>query len=278
MKRIARIILLTFLMTIFCSINAFAAESPRLMLQKISTEPETINPGEKFQLKLSVKNTSKADVKNAVVKLVSLEGKDTLGDFSPVGSSSEIYLGSISKNSTKAASINLIANTTVKSGAYNMVISLSYNDIRNRPFSNKQVVGIIVKNKPILKVTALDYPSTLDKKGSAPLTVSVINAGKGTLDGVMITLDNLPGAEKTRYIGLLEPGDSDDFETELEVDEDIKGNIQISYMDEFNVESKLSQEVSIKVNAGTVSSNKDSDGGFFSSVGKFFKKLFGLGD
>jgi hypothetical protein len=87
-------------MTIFCSTSAFAAEPPRLLLQMVSTNPDTINPGEKFQLNFTIKNIAKTDAKNAVIKLVSLEGKNTLGDFSPVGGSSEVYCSTIKKNSS----------------------------------------------------------------------------------------------------------------------------------------------------------------------------------
>lgn len=259
-------------------IKAYAA-NPKIMINKVWTEPEIVSPGEKFVLKMNLSNVSKIDAKDINVKLVGLEGKNALGDFSPSGESNEIYFEALAQGNSKEISIGLVANTTIKSGTYNMVIGINAKGTSEDIYSADQVIGIIVNNKTDLRITSFDVPSEVNKGEKIKLNMSIVNAGKGTVDGLYASFNNLPINDKIKYVGRLESGDSDDIEADIVVNDSINGKIEIYYLDEMNKEKKIEQNVSINIiNNNLPKAAETKKDGFFAAIGKFFKKIFGLGD
>ncbi len=80
----------------------------------------------------------------------------------------------------------------------------------------------------------------------------------------------------TKYFGTMESEDENEFKQNLNLSGDIKGTVEISFKDELNKPSKVSQEFSIKgkVNdTNTTKKEKNSSG-----ILGFFKSLLGIGD
>ncbi len=77
------------------------------------------------------------------------------------------------------------------------------------------------------------------------LSLNFVNSGKSTLKDVMV---NVKAKDKTftKYFGTMESEDENEFKQDLNLSGDIKGTVEISFKDELNKPSKVSQEFSIK--------------------------------
>lgn len=75
--------------------------------------------------------------------------------------------------------------------------------------------------------------------------MNFVNSGKSTLKDVMV---NIKAKDKTftKYFGTMESEDENEFKQDLNLSGDIKGTVEISFKDELNKPSKVSQEFSIK--------------------------------
>lgn len=258
------------------SLNQSAAvvsniQSKKILISDVKSDPETISPGQTFSLTFKLSNNSSSKLENVSLKVVGIEGKNLLTGFSPVGTTNEIYGGTIAKNSSKELSIKLISDPSLKVGIYNFQISVTFNAPNKAQEEINKVVGIIIKNNPNLIITSL-------KEDEGKLSASFVNAGKGPLNNVLV---NFKVKDKTysKYFGTLDPEVEDSFEENLEaINEDTKGTLEITYVDEMGTEGKIIKEIDIKasnIDKSKTSSSKEKGKNSFLSI---LKRLFGLGD
>jgi hypothetical protein len=255
------------------------AVSNSVLVDKVWTEPAVIEPGQQFKLNFTLKNAATRDLEKLLVKLVSIEGKDTLTGFSPVGGTNDIYCSSIKKDKSKTLSINLLADTQLKAGAYNLVVSISGKEKYRTPFEENKIIGIIINNKPNPLITSFDIEDG-ETDEAKMLKLDFVNSGMGSLSNVLVTVT--AGDKKhSKFYGTVEPTDENSFEQGLKVNEDIKGQVEITFADELNRKGSLKKDFSITVphqEALAAVKEEKQNSGFFSSIGKFFKRLFGLGE
>jgi uncharacterized membrane protein len=255
------------------------AASTNLLVEKVWSDPEVISPGEKFNLNFTLKNLGSKDLEKITLKIVSVEGKNTLTGFSPIGGTNDIYLNNLAKNESTDVNISLLADTQLKAGAYNLIIAINGKEKNGSNFEDSKIVGVVVANKPKIAITSSNIA---DEKiaSKKKLTVDFANAGKGTVYNVMVTV-NTNDKQQSKYFASVEPTDENTYEQVIEVTEAIKGKINITYEDELNRSSSITKDFEIEgpktVDKNVVSSDKEKKG-FFSSVGKFFKRLLGLGE
>lgn len=277
-KRLPIIFMFLFTFALIPVIKVNAA-SNNILIEKAYTEPGVVEPGQQFKLNFTLKNPGTKELEKILLKLVSIEGKNTLTGFSPMGGTNDIYLSSIAKGKTSDISTTLLADTQLKAGAYNIVINITGKEKNGSNFEDNKIIGIVVTNKANPVITALDIQDekTPSKK---KLSLDFVNSGKGTLSNVMVTV-NTDDKQQSKYYGTVEPTDENNYEQVIEVTKDIKGKITINYEDELNRAGSITKDFDIKgpdnTEKVTASSDKEKKG-FMSSVGKFFKRLFGLGE
>ncbi|EJE7234397.1 TPA: hypothetical protein PTV43_001719 [Clostridium botulinum] len=264
---------LIFLLVLCLSpISLAHAESGRITLNKVTSSPEIIEPGSKFKINFSITNNKEANLKDVVITLVGSEDKKVLTGFSPVGSTNEIYVGHIDGETSKDATIEMACDPNLKAGNYNILVKIGYK-LYGEYVEETRIIGLILGNKPNLLITSLDA-SNKDGEGKK-LSLNFVNSGKSTLKDVMV---NVKAKDKTftKYFGTMESEDENEFKQDLNLSGDIKGIVEISFKDELNKPSKVSQEFSIKgrVNdTNTTKKEKNSSG-----ILGFFKGLLGIGD
>ncbi|MDP4147092.1 MAG: hypothetical protein Q8936_21895 [Bacillota bacterium] len=273
MKKIM-VILFTLLFMASIPTIVARADSSQLLIQKVSTEPEIVEPGQQFKLKFSLKNSTDYNIKEISIKLAGLEGKNALGGFSPVNSTNEVYYDKLSGGDTTELSLDMISDPQLKTGNYNMVVNISYKYDGNL-IQDTKVVGIVLNNKPELTITSVDYNN--DNEDTKDVKVGFVNAGQGVLNEVIAKV-TVGDKQYSKYIGKLESGDEDSYEVKLPFSNDINGKIELSYKDEMNRDGSISKDLNIKKDVKQEVKKADTSKGFFSSIGSFFKRLFGLGD
>lgn len=253
-------------------ISLVHAESGRITLNKVTSSPETVEPGSKFKINFTITNNKEANIKDVVITLAGLEGKNVLTGFSPVGTTNEIYVGHIDGETSEDASIEMACDPNLKAGNYNILVKIGYK-LNGEYIEENRVIGLILGNKPSLLITSLDATNK-DGEGKK-VSLNFVNSGKSSLKDVVLNVKT-NNKTFTKYFGTMEPEDENDFKQSLALSGDIKGTVEISFKDELNKSSKISQEFSIKgkVNdTNTASKPKKSSG-----IIGFFKSLLGIGD
>ncbi|MCX7885353.1 MAG: hypothetical protein N2448_10060 [Caloramator sp.] len=246
-------------------------QSKKILISDVKSEPATISPGQTFSLTFKLTNNHSSKLENVSLKVVGIEGKNLLTGFSPVGTTNEIYGGTIAKNGSKELSIKLISDPSLKVGLYNFQISVTFNAPNKSQEEITKVAGIVVKNTPNLTITSL-------KEDTGKLSASFINAGKGPLNNVLV---NFKIKDKTysKYFGTLDAEVEENFEENLEpVSENTKGTLEISFIDEMGTEGKVSKELDIKAESVNTAKAASTDNKKKNSFLSILKRLFGLGD
>lgn len=244
-------------------------QSKKILISKVTSDPETIIPGQTFTLKFKLENNSNNRLENVSLKVVGIEGKNLLTGFSPVGTTNEIYGGTIAKKGSKELSIKLISDPSLKVGIYNFQISVTYNAPNRAQEEVSKVVGVVVKNAPNLTINSLTDESR-------NISASFVNAGKGPLNNVLATF-RVNDKTYSKYYGTLDAEVEDSFEETIDsVSQDSKGVFELSYIDEMGTAGKVTKEIDIKSsnNENQDDSSKEEGKNSFWSI---IKRLFGLG-
>ncbi|AEM72724.1 hypothetical protein [Caldicellulosiruptor acetigenus] len=239
------------------------ADQNSLIIQKVWTDPSRVAPGSKFTLNFELLNNSEKSLYDITIKLLSIEGRQTLSGFSPIGMTNEMYLKKLQKGEKKRLSLNMMADVELKTGVYNLVLSVSFKEDKVLITSTK-IIGIVVGYNPQLLVQTLKFDQTTGK-----LNLKIVNVGKCTLENVLIEVfaDN----KISSFVGTLENGD--DYQEAIEVDTKKQRNVKvvISYNDQFNRKftiTKILKAPSTQTKSSTNTKNK----------GNLLKSFLGLGD
>lgn len=274
MKKVILLAMIFFSILIVPSFNV-KADSSQLLFQRVETKPEVVQPGQQFKINFFLKNTSDDSIRDINIKLASIEGKNALSGFSPVNSTNEVYSSKINKGNTAVLSLDMIADSQLKTGTYNVVINISYK-YNDAIVQDSKIIGIVIDNQANLAVTSMDSSDT--GNSTRNLKLAFVNASKGNLDQVMVKVTS-NDKEYSKYYGSLEAGDDETYEVTLPFTKDINGKVEVSYKDELNRDGVVSKDLNIKKSASAADKKVSTDKkGGLSSIGDFFKRLFGLGD
>lgn len=248
--------------------NMVGIQSKKLIITEVTTDPKYVEPGKEFTLEFKIENKNNSKLENISLKILGIEGKNILEGFSPVGTTNEIYYGTLNKNSSAEISIKIISSPSIKSGIYNFNVNASFNESDKSPVEITKVCGIIVKNPANLVLTEFK-PSDTGK-----INGSFINAGKGSLNSVMVNI-SAGDINVSKYIGAMEPEVEENFDENLgHFEKDTTGNVVITFKDDMGMEGKIEKTFTIKATTPTAAKPSQEKKWSFKSI---LKKLFGLG-
>lgn len=147
-------------------------QSKKVIITSVTTGTENIEPGKPFTITYRIENISEGKIDGLSLKLTNLEGKSTLEGFTPVGTTNEIYVGSIGYNDIRDVSITLISNPNTKTGNYNFQTSVMFSQWGGEQEEITKISGIMLKTTPELELSALEsmgsnIMGTLINDGSA---------------------------------------------------------------------------------------------------------------
>ena len=181
-----------------------------LSVERISSIPSEIKPGDKGVVTLVLKNNGETTLWIIATKL-NLE--TTTGDlpFIPT-STTEQRISSLSPNETMSVSIPLKAYPSADPGYFKVPLEIEYVDDEGLLNTRDDFIGLIIKAEPELKVYVKDVSSD---DGVVNLQLQFVN--KGISDLKFLDINVIPDSKTTvtsssnRYIGDL---DSDDYRSE----------------------------------------------------------------
>ena len=191
-----------------------------LTVESVTSTPEIIRPGEKANLRIKLKNLADADVKNIKVNLQLLQPLQTAttlsyleSPFSPVGSSNEKTITSLSSQKFALLDFDLIADADAEAKVYKIPMTITYADKLGKNYTLTQLTSLVVGDVPDLVISLGE--SDLKSEGqTGEVNIKFVNKGACQVKFVYTILGESDSytivSAKDVYIGNI---DSDDYET-----------------------------------------------------------------
>ena len=292
--------------TLYPTSTPTGVNSAQLVITSYASTIDPLQPGEQFQLGVTVQNMG-----NSVAKSITMivgggssgtssgtpqpggvsGGGGEFTNFAPVGSSNIQSLGDIPAGGALQVLQNLVVNVSTNPGAYPMKISFSYVNAKGEVVNDDQVITLLVYSLPNLDVSFYSPPELFFMGQSGVLPIQVVNLGKrATVLGNMKieTKDGTIDPAST-LIGSLDPGGYFTFDSTLlpEVTGPVELNITIEYTDDFNKPRKITRTLTVTAEETFIEPTPDptlqgmeipavTDENFLHKIWRFALGMFGL--
>ncbi|HEY6072288.1 MAG TPA: IPT/TIG domain-containing protein, partial [Anaerolineales bacterium] len=172
-----------------------SVNSAQLVITSYATTVDPLQPGEQFELGMTVQNMGNTDAKR-VTMIVGGGSSGSSGEtpvaggtsggsgeftnFAPVGSSNIQSLGDLSAGGALQVRQSLIVNVSTDPGAYPMKITFSYVNSKGEVINDDQVITLLVYSLPKLDISFYRDPGTMFTGQPNMLPIQVANLGKRT--------------------------------------------------------------------------------------------------
>jgi len=256
-------------------------KQPQLIVSDYRVEPQVLSPGLEFKLFMKVQNVGTGDATRLSVVLggaatsgsgsgdgsgtgtgagsgtgtggVSGAGGD-FAVFGPIGSSNVKFYPSVTTTDTLDIEQALIVNSTAKSGAYTVKVSLVYDDPKGQRRIDDQVITLMVLVPPLVEISYSrdPGPATAGQMWAVPLQVVNVSRSTTQLGKLEIIAPKGVGVQNgSTFIGQLEAGGQFPLDAQLTPSEagTLEFTARVNYLDDFNRPQVISQTFSIEVAA-----------------------------
>ena len=284
-------------------------KSSQLVITSYSASIDPLQPGEQFELKMTVQNVG--NVKAQRVTMIVGGGSSGTSDggtpqpggvsgaggeftnFAPVGASNVQSLGDIGSGGMIQASQNLIVNVSTNPGAYPLKISFSYLNDKGDVINDEQVVTLLVYSLPSVDVSFYRAPDPFAVGQPGALPIQVVNLGKrsSVLGNIKVSAKTGVVENGTSLVGSLDAGGYFTLDSMFTPEQSGSQSLDvvIEYVDDFNQPRTLTKTLNVEVQEGFVEPTPDpsiSGGGggelpaqeetTMHKIFRFIKGLFGL--
>ncbi|MBS3153416.1 COG1361 S-layer family protein [Candidatus Woesearchaeota archaeon] len=229
----------------FIEIDIRSVESA-LAVTSISTSPESIQPGHKADLNLTLKNAATTSMRDISVML-----DLKYAPFTPLETTAEKKIRLLNPGEEAEVHFSLIADTDAESKPYKIPLILNFLDDRDNKFNKNDTLGLLIYSKPELDLNIEDTEVILPGQ-TGEITISVSNVGPSEIKFISLTVLESPDYEVVstakNYMGNLEP---DDFQTaSFNIHVNKKNpvlKLELTYKDSYNKEFTSQFNLPLKV-------------------------------
>ncbi len=213
----------------------------QIAIDSFTVNPETIEPGERFTLRLNLENLVDDDIKNI---LVSVDLTDI--PFAPVESSSEQIIEKMREGEEESVTFTLQALASAEAKVYKIPVTISYENT-----TKESLISVEVNTEASLDILLESSELTVvDEQGK--INLKFINTGLTQIKLLQVSIEESPDYEilspSSVFIGEV---DIADFETEEFTIIPKKKNpdlqLTISYKDANNEAFTEKQELELQV-------------------------------
>lgn len=169
--------------------------------------------GEEFELVMNIKNTSANQYTKNIKIVLSSDGT-----FTPVNSSSSIFVDGIAPGETKRVGIKLRTKADAAVQIYKIGVKMDYEDgegkafdAQNNPFSESEDLSVQVIQDAILSLNGPFMAPTMYVGERYYINAQYYNEGKARVTNLKVKIEGVPVMENSSYIGNFEPGQSDEY-------------------------------------------------------------------
>lgn len=193
---------------------------PKIIVSKYVCDPLIVMAGEEFDLNMTLLNTHKDKaVKN--IKMFLTLAEETSSDseksgniFTPVDSSNTFYFDSIAPKGTVDKSLRLYVVPEAQPKTYTLTVNFEYEDNNGKEYTATELLGINVKQVTDLQIDEFSVPEMVEQYQPVSVAFNYYNTGKVSLRNLMIKVEgDVDCQNRSTYIGNMDSGDSDYFET-----------------------------------------------------------------
>lgn len=249
-----------------------AISRPQLVITDYMTSVTPLEPGVQFTLQLTVTNSGTASARQVV--MIAGGGSSSTGGgetpvpggisggsgsfatFAPVGGSNVQSLGDVPQATQIQPEQELIVNVSVAPGAYPFPISFSYVDDKGNPYTDDQVITLLVYNLPYLDISFYRDPNPIVAGQPNALPLQVVNLGKSfvVLGNMRVTAESGAIENGQALIGSLEPGGYFTLDSTLIPDSpgSLELTVSVDYTDDFNEPRTIIQILTVEVQEGFI--------------------------
>jgi len=284
-------------------------KSSQLVITSYSASIDPLQPGEQFELKMTVQNVGNVKAQR-VTMIVGGGSSGTIDggtpqpggvsgaggeftNFAPVGASNVQSLGDIGSGGMLQAGQNLIVNVSTNPGAYPLKISFSYLNDKGEVINDEQVVTLLVYSLPSVDVSFYRAPDPFAVGQPGALPIQVVNLGKrsSVLGNIKVSAKTGVVENGTSLVGSLDAGGYFTLDSMFTPEQSGSQSLDvvIEYVDDFNRPRTLTKTLDVEVQEGFVEPTPDpsiSGGGggelpvqeetTMHKIFRFIKGLFGL--
>jgi len=191
-----------------------------LAINKITTTPKTVVPGEITKVAFTLENIADGVLKDIRLRLdvyteLATASSITFRElpFTPVGSGNEKTVNTLKAGASQNVIFDLVTDADAASKVYKLPYSLSYTDEAGTNFTRTGVVALIVDPDPIVSVS-LDSTDIYTDNAKGTVTIKFVNKGFSDIKFLDASLGESEHydilSNEDVYLGNV---DSDDYET-----------------------------------------------------------------
>ena len=210
----------------FAGVNVYNADSeensskPKIIVSNYSSDPLIVMAGEEFDLHMTLLNTHKEKTVSNIKMFLTLAEETSSSSeksgniFTPVNSSNTFYFDEIPPKGTVDKALRLYVVPEAQPKTYTLTVNFEYEDGKGQEYTATELLGINVKQVTELQIDEFSVPDMVEQYQPVTVAFSYYNTGKVALSNLMIRVEgDVDCQNKNTYIGNMDSGDSDYFET-----------------------------------------------------------------
>jgi hypothetical protein len=226
------------------------SDRPQLVLTAYRTDPPQPAPGEAFTLTYSLSNVGGGEARRLIASLGGENGAN-LKPFAPLNSGNVKFVPALKAGETIDVVQQLVTDAASDSGAFNLPVALTYDDVRDQRRTDQQIMSLVVRRVPLLRVSF--NPPVIGAVVGQPfqLPVEVVNIGRKLVNANVVEVSSPQMAVQngSLYVGALDAGASTPIQAVGIPAQAGSAEVQvaINYIDELNQPQRLVTRLSVDV-------------------------------
>jgi hypothetical protein len=163
----------------------------------------SVNPGDVFDLTVTLKNVGGNDIKWAKLNL------DTKNDYIiPINSSLSSSLTNLVSGSYARTTFNLSVDKKVEPQNQKMILTIEFEDSLGDQYTQTEQLGLRIVGEPQLEIARkTTNPTSLQPGSDFTLTLKIENIGTADADSVKLELDSAFIGDNESYLGQIQIDD-----------------------------------------------------------------------
>lgn len=259
-----------FTETIYIKVNS-KGTPPKLIVDRISTNPKEISPGDSGDISIVFVNKGSTEAKDISV---TLEGLNSNGGFYIESSSNVKYVTKVRGDSLGAVTFNLRAAKNISIGSQELSVRFNYQDSLGRTYEDVQKIYLNVTGQGTLTsnlvIEDLTYPSsTIQEEEDFSFKFKLVNKGEIKATNILVKAESMeagivPKSSSIIKLNSIEPGKAEVLEFVFASTKNVESknypiSITVEYQDELNYGTDTSYTVTQYIGAYIESKEEDED-------------------
>lgn len=231
---------------------------PVIIIEHYDYGGKPVLGGKEFNLSMRFRNTNTdAAIENLKITVSSAAGTDdktaAVGAFTPAKSSNTFYIAKVAPGGAFDEQIALIPKSDAAPNSYGVDIAFSYESVlegNREAIDSTETIAIPLTQPDRFEVTEADLPQQVFLGQPGQLSISYVNKGKSKIFNLSVKLSgNFTSGEMTSYIGNVDTGVGDSFQTTLDPSAEgtLKGTAVFTYEDAGGTPKSVTKEFSCEV-------------------------------